>query len=549
MDGTLTQAHIDFVDMRKRTGIPVGDLFVAMESWEEPERIKASMDVILEIEAEAAKGVQGKEGLMELLHMLRTSDAKVALVTRNTHSSVAAFFDLIGEEWRQLFSEVRTREFKYVKPDKRLLLDVAQSWGLQPGKLLMSCSDSDDESDGGAAEPVRDPSTPGAPAPGLDFVDWLVDNGALVTASCSFPRMGAAAGGLQACALGGGNTVIHVGMGDGSLTKMMASKGLCVMGVDADIAAGVKRGLRCVQYSGAPLAAGSLAAAAEDAGGPVDAVLLYTAAHNAQQGLSSSECLTGEALQEYMGLLKPNGRLRKKAVEQMAEDAKLKLGKAWAKVLPFGTQAFASAAAYTLGVTATQASRHTRKLLTKGGNPFDTAFWEPLDIDDVVLDAVLGICIFKSLGGRFNSLMPSDLSRPGAFGFESVPAKAENSQDYASSAVKRELSRMFSRNGCHHCGSQRGPLIGDHMPPNKLMPKGKERISNILSGLPSISQVRELLGLPGPQRRVLQRFYPQCQGCSFKQSTALRTSRRVLVLHWPLPHQRREWLAGEQSAG
>jgi hypothetical protein len=30
-------------------GIPVGDLFVAMESWEEPDAIKASMDVILEI--------------------------------------------------------------------------------------------------------------------------------------------------------------------------------------------------------------------------------------------------------------------------------------------------------------------------------------------------------------------------------------------------------------------------------------------------------------------------------------------------------------------
>jgi hypothetical protein len=70
-------------------GIPVGDLFVAMESWEEPERIKASMDVILEIEAEAAKGVQGKEGLMELLQMLSTSDVKVALVTRNTHNRCA----------------------------------------------------------------------------------------------------------------------------------------------------------------------------------------------------------------------------------------------------------------------------------------------------------------------------------------------------------------------------------------------------------------------------------------------------------------------------
>jgi len=103
--------------------------------------------------------------------------------------------------------------------------------------------------------------------------------------------------------------VIHVGMGAGSLTKMMASKGLCVMGVDANIAAGVKRGLRCVQYSGTALAAGSLAAAAADAGGPVDAVLLYTAAHHAQEGFSSSDCLTEEALREFRGLLKPNGRL------------------------------------------------------------------------------------------------------------------------------------------------------------------------------------------------------------------------------------------------
>eukprot|EP00882_Tetradesmus_deserticola_P026609 GHRQ01029368.1.p2 GENE.GHRQ01029368.1~~GHRQ01029368.1.p2 ORF type:complete len:199 (+),score=73.62 GHRQ01029368.1:137-733(+) len=151
MDGTLTQAHIDFADMRARTGIPVGDLFVAMESWEEPERIKQSMDVILEIEAEAAKSVQGKEGLLELLQMLRESDVKVALVTRNTNSSVAAFFQLIGEEWRGLFSEVRTREFRYVKPDKRLLLDVAQAWQLHPGRLLMVGDSFEDVEVGNAA--------------------------------------------------------------------------------------------------------------------------------------------------------------------------------------------------------------------------------------------------------------------------------------------------------------------------------------------------------------------------------------------------------------
>lgn len=54
------------------------------------------------------------------------SQVKVALVTRNTTQSVDAFFGLIGDEWRPLFSDIRTREFRYVKPDKRLLLDLAE---------------------------------------------------------------------------------------------------------------------------------------------------------------------------------------------------------------------------------------------------------------------------------------------------------------------------------------------------------------------------------------------------------------------------------------
>jgi hypothetical protein len=54
-------------------GIPVGDLFVAMESWEEAEKIAASMEVILEIEAEASRNISSKEGLLELLQLLADS--------------------------------------------------------------------------------------------------------------------------------------------------------------------------------------------------------------------------------------------------------------------------------------------------------------------------------------------------------------------------------------------------------------------------------------------------------------------------------------------
>jgi hypothetical protein len=40
--------------------------------------------------------------------------------------------------------------------------------------------------------------------------------------------------------------------------------------------------------------------------------------------------------------------------EEMAGEAKKKVVKAWGKLLPFGAQVVASAAAYTVGVTATQ---------------------------------------------------------------------------------------------------------------------------------------------------------------------------------------------------
>ena len=85
------------------------------------------MRTILEIEAEAAKLVSMKEGLLELLAMLRASGVRVALVTRNTRDSVDAFLRLIGPEWSGLFDIVLTREFPFVKPDKRLLYHIAKA--------------------------------------------------------------------------------------------------------------------------------------------------------------------------------------------------------------------------------------------------------------------------------------------------------------------------------------------------------------------------------------------------------------------------------------
>jgi HAD superfamily hydrolase (TIGR01509 family) len=75
----------------------------------------------------------------------------VALVTRNTTSSVNAFLDLIGPEWAGFFDPLLTREFAFVKPDKRLLLHVAQQWGVPPSSLLMVGDSFEDVEVGNAA--------------------------------------------------------------------------------------------------------------------------------------------------------------------------------------------------------------------------------------------------------------------------------------------------------------------------------------------------------------------------------------------------------------
>jgi len=83
---------------------------------------------------------------------------------------------------------------------------------------------------------------------------------------------------------------------------------------------------------------------------------------------------------------------------------------------------------------------------------------------DVLLDAALGVTLFKAMGGRYRTLLPSDLVRPGACAVESLPAPGSA---YAQGTSKGELVRLFRRDGCHHCGSRRGRVVGDHIPPNK----------------------------------------------------------------------------------
>jgi phosphoglycolate phosphatase-like HAD superfamily hydrolase len=475
MDGTLQEGNIPFADMRRRTEIPVGDLFTVLESVgsesstdEDDEggegggaaaaaakaaaaaaaRVRRAMDTILEIEAEAAASAAPMQGLGDLLRLLEARDVRVALVTRNTPRAAQHFFDAIlaaagardaaeAARWRALFDPVITRHDRFVKPDRRLLADVAERWGVaEMGRVLMvgdsledveignACGaatclvagggnevvaaaggagaappppppgavptfavasllelrdlllesapaaaaaaaaaggDGDDHNNNGTAARLgwalgspaaiaqaaasADPASPGAPAAGLPFVDWCASEGAFRAASVSFPRIGAAAGGLAACDAAGSepDRVLHVGCAEGALTKLLASSGVLCVGADSDVAAAARRGLavaalaRGARGDARALAAGDLGPAARERG-PFDAVLLLPPG-------GPLEALAAEAAAEAAAALKAGGALACEVsrggccVEGLEADVRTALDEAGLEVVTIGRAA------------------------------------------------------------------------------------------------------------------------------------------------------------------------------------------------------------------
>jgi len=283
MDGTLVQPSIDFKTMRAKTGIRQGDLFTQMQLWEDESRIESAMEVIEELEASAtAKGaLVPMTGLARLLEMLREAEIHVALVTRNTMSSVKAFFDLLEDDRLvSLFSVVLTREFRHVKPDKRIMQHIADEWGMHPSELMMVGDSKEDVEVGNAGgsmtclvlgggnevqsstrntikegnptlsvsglEELADAIEAGLQSPPqpasltsvlkpleMDFIDQLFIRGHLQAGYCTFPRLTKAFG-CDDVSTYLGDTVLHHECSDGFLTKLFGSLGITVTGSDSD---------------------------------------------------------------------------------------------------------------------------------------------------------------------------------------------------------------------------------------------------------------------------------------------------------------------------
>lgn len=162
-------------------------------------------------------------------------------------------------------------------------------------------------------------------------------------------------------------------------------------------------------------------------------------------------------------------------------------------------------------VSAGVASLATITTLQLGAISSDTRFSN----GDLCLASFVGVLMFKTFGGRFNAVLPSNLFKPGAFANSWIPARWEQ---YAVHYERHLMQQIGGKHGCHSCGTRRGKFIADHQPPIKLSSPGQ-----------------------------LIRFYPHCRKCASLQGNALsrvkpfrvavrtHTSLRLYHLFLPVP--------------
>ena len=165
-----------------------------------------------------------------------------------------------------------------------------------------------------------------------------------------------------------------------------------------------------------------------------------------------------------------------------------------------------------LGSVTAEARRH----------PLYAAAARLVDPDEATKDAMFGSLAYALLGRGVRTALPSDVSHPGALARRSMPS---NGAHYATDAQRRTLAVWLRKDGCHHCGSRSGPVIGDHMPPNKMAFGSAAAAQAAREGTWKVRLWNFLRMVPK------QRFYPQCRKCSDAQSVAVRAGKKMLVQH------------------
>mmetsp|Transcript_29896 Transcript_29896/g.41322 ORF Transcript_29896/g.41322 Transcript_29896/m.41322 type:complete len:200 (-) Transcript_29896:44-643(-) len=142
MDGTLTIPTLDFHKMRELVGAPQDqDILVVVNSYP-PEKREACLEIIHQLELEAAEAMKLQPTALELLQILQKHQIHHGIITRNSEVCLDHFLSKTGI---CSFNGTVSRDSPLpFKPSPEPVFHLLNRWDLQPHEVIFVGDGKDD---------------------------------------------------------------------------------------------------------------------------------------------------------------------------------------------------------------------------------------------------------------------------------------------------------------------------------------------------------------------------------------------------------------------
>ncbi len=131
MDGTLIDSAYDWSEIRRRLSVKQGSIIEHLNSLESPQR-EQQWALLQEIESEESRKAKPKDGVRELLALLKQHGILSALVTNNSDENTRFLLERFG----LAFDLVMTRDSGLWKPSGAPLIEAAHRLRVLPEQCL-----------------------------------------------------------------------------------------------------------------------------------------------------------------------------------------------------------------------------------------------------------------------------------------------------------------------------------------------------------------------------------------------------------------------------
>lgn len=137
LDGTLTVAIHDFVEIRRILGVPEGVDILGHLDMLPAEQGLVARGRLLEIEEEIAGRAERAVGALELVQLLHERGATLGVLTRNARDIALRTLSRIGLSPYIAPQHVLGRDEAIAKPDPDGIFKLALNWGMPASALVM----------------------------------------------------------------------------------------------------------------------------------------------------------------------------------------------------------------------------------------------------------------------------------------------------------------------------------------------------------------------------------------------------------------------------